>query len=128
MTKQEIKQRILHYRHDGETYNLLPVAERYNYSNRIGIQLIDVSDGEPFDTLTTNLPDEIVENNDDCNFIKEDEFKEKFIKKFKLGTVLDRVAYSGYNTYKEVKFNLDKLVEHDDAVAYFDSLEEEEVM
>lgn len=43
-------------------YEIELVLSHYNYKNRIAIQAIDMSDGEPFGTLTTNIEEDVEEN------------------------------------------------------------------
>lgn len=89
---------------------LAPYACKYSSNERLAIELI-TQDGEPWSTLTVNLPGTSDLLDDDCAYIDTNNCSGAidYIKKNKLGEVLPIVGYSGYCTYPCVKFDLSKL-------------------
>jgi hypothetical protein len=46
----------------GKQFNLKLVFSNYDYKNRIAIQVVDLEDGDVFGVLTTNIEEDIEEN------------------------------------------------------------------
>ena len=68
-------------------------------------------DGSPFADLTVNLPDsQLKQGQAYINHEMSEDFL-RFIEQNHLGTVLARLGFSGYCSYKAVDFDLDRLAE-----------------
>ena len=72
---------------------------------------LDEEDGSPFADLTVNLPDsQLKQGQAYINHEMSEDFL-RFIEQNHLGTVLARLGFSGYCSYKTVDFDLDRLAE-----------------
>ncbi|MFR4635279.1 MAG: DUF4313 domain-containing protein [Blautia faecis] len=68
---------------------------------------------ELYDILTVSLPAENIKINEAFISDFECKYKLSFIRKYKLGEVLQRVEHSGFCDYRLVRFDLEKLAEYD---------------
>ena len=68
---------------------------------------------ELYDILTVSLPGENIKINEAFITDFECKYKLQFIRKYKLGEVLQRVGHSGFCDYRLVRFDLEKLAEYD---------------
>ena len=68
---------------------------------------------ELYDILTVSLPGENIKINEAFISDFECKYKLSFIRKYKLGEVLQRVEHSGFCDYRLVRFDLEKLAEYD---------------
>lgn len=86
------------------------------YANQgLAISLISIEEGNPsdFGNLTVNLPYYDCEVNEAYIDAFSSKDKLAFIRKHKLGKVLDETASSGMQVYSKVAFNLDQLAKYD---------------
>jgi hypothetical protein len=91
------------------------LVKAYFHEKRLYIGLIKGEDGEPglFDDLTVNLPNENLKEGE--AFISDFDCKHKlqFIRKNRLGKVLQEIGHSGFCDYRKVQFDLKRLEELD---------------
>ena len=91
------------------------LVKAYYHEKRIYIGLIKGENGEPglFDDLTVNLPNENLKPGE--AFISDFDCKHKlqFIRKNRLGKVLQEIGHSGFCDYRKVQFDLKRLEELD---------------
>lgn len=91
------------------------LVKAYYHEKRLYIGLIKGEDREPglFDDLTINLPNENLKPGE--AFISDFDCKHKlqFIRKNRLGKVLQEIGHSGFCDYRKVQFDLKRLEELD---------------
>ena len=93
------------------TYNAFIKLNKYT-NGRIQMQLLDAEDGSPVTTLTVNLPDEpMSEDEAAIKNYSENAGVISFLRENDLVTEIKRVVKSGYVNIPIVKLNLDKLRE-----------------
>jgi len=89
-----------------EEYTIKLLAKNYQNNGTLAVQMVfwdDEFDGwEPFDTLTTNLPDARVPANETSAYVQDTWVR--WIEKNNIGTVTDIYAQSGFNMYVLVDF------------------------
>lgn len=109
MMKELMKYKL----HDfyGKDYWLIPILHRYSKNNGVAIELLDADDGDTFAFLTVNLGGEAINQNVDSVFvdINNNRWAEKFIETNALATKTQNFRKSGFCTYTEYKFNLNKI-------------------
>ena len=89
--------------------------DSYRSKNRLFIAIVKKKDQEEelYDILTVSLPGENIKINEAFISDFECKYKLSFIRKYKLGEVLQRVGHSGVCDYRLVRFDLEKLAEYD---------------
>lgn len=87
----------------------------YHCKNRLFIAMVKKTDQkeELYGVLTESLPSEDIKVNEAFIADLECKYKLQFIRKYKLGEVLQRVGHSGFCDYRLVHFDLEKLSEYD---------------
>ena len=109
-----MEQKILQYESKFGKEEIILQVRSYGAEGRLFIGMAKPGEEEAsYGDLTVNLSYEEVEVNE--AFISDFacKYKLKFIRKYKLGKVQQRVGHSGYCTYRLVQFDLKKLAEYD---------------
>ena len=109
-----MEQKILQYESEFGKEEIILQVRSYGAEGRLFIGMAKPGEEEAsYGDLTVNLSYEEVEVNE--AFISDFacKYKLKFIRKYKLGKVQQRVGHSGYCTYRLVQFDLKKLAEYD---------------
>lgn len=88
------------------------VAERstYTYGNKLAVILTTVN-GEPYATITVNLPDSYRLEDKNCAFVDTNNcpWAERFICENDLGEFTGWYGFSGFCSYPMYRFNTDKI-------------------
>ena len=109
-----MEQKILQYESEFGKEKIMLQVRPYGSGSRLYIGMAKPGEEEAsYGDLTVNLPYEAIAVNE--AFISDASCKHKlqFIRKYKLGKVLQRVGRSGYCAYRLVQFDLKKLAEYD---------------
>ena len=110
-----MEQKTLEYEGSLCKEELILKVDSYRCKNRLFIAMIKKKDQEEelYDILTVSLPGENIKINEAFISDFECRYKLSFIRKYKLGEVLQRVEHSGFCDYRLVRFDLEKLAEYD---------------
>lgn len=109
------KEQILDYDWEFGKENIRLEVGSYLYGNRLYIGMLSKESGgwESFADLTVNLTNAPAKANEAYIDHNSGEAKIQFIRKHKLGKVLDETAQSGFCTFKKVAFDMERLRELD---------------
>ena len=110
-----MEQKTLEYEGSLCKEELILKVDSYRCKNRLFIAMVKKKDQEEelYDILTVSLPGENIKINEAFISDLECKYKLSFIRKYKLGEVLQRVGHSGFCDYRLVRFDLEKLAEYD---------------
>ena len=110
-----MEQKTLEYEGSLCKEELILKVDSYRCKNRLFIAMVKKKDQEEelYDILTVSLPGENIKINEAFISDFECKYKLSFIRKYKLGEVLQRVGHSGFCDYRLVRFDLEKLAEYD---------------
>ena len=88
-----------------------PTATRYTYGESLAV-VLNTEDGEPFATLTVNIPDSYFYANDHRAFVDTNNcpWAEAFLKDTGIATPAGVIGHSGYCDYPLYDFDLSKIV------------------
>ena len=96
-----------------EEYLIWLQPREYNWGSRHNLAVQAwTEDGEPFEVITVNLPDEELSDDESCTaFIDENNLPEiyNFLINNDIAVFTGNTAISGFCEYPEFKFNLEKL-------------------
>ena len=106
-----MEQKTLEYEGSLCKEELILKVDSYRCKNRLFIAMIKKKDQEEelYDILTVSLPGENIKINEAFISDFECKYKLSFIRKYKLGEVLQRVGHSGFCDYRLVRFDLENL-------------------
>lgn len=94
----------------GNSYNLSIVKNTYQHNGSMYLGLVDAEEG-PYADITVCL--ERYTPAKDCAFVNVNDFYGfdiiDWLEKHNLGTVTERMGYSGYCAYPEVHFNMNEV-------------------
>ena len=110
-----MEQKTLEYEGSLCKEELILKVDSYRCKNRLFIAMVKKKDQEEelYDILTVSLPGENIKINEAFISDFECKYKLSFIRKYKLGEVLQRVGHSGFCDYRLGRFDLEKLAEYD---------------
>lgn len=91
------------------TYKVVLNGMHYVHGNRLAIQM-DLEDGEPFATITVNLPDDEV-TSFNANFVDINNcpWAVEFLIRNNIAEPTGNIAFSGFCVYPEFEFDLSKI-------------------
>jgi hypothetical protein len=100
--------------HYDEDFDISFEIDSYANNDSLAICMTCGLDNEPYGVLTVNLED--FPCTGDCAFVDTNNFGDviiDWIVQNDLGELTGRIGFSGYCVYPEVRFNLNKIKEHE---------------
>lgn len=93
------------------------VKDTYANNNRLAVSIVDLETGECWDTITVNLPAELLIGSlDSSNFIDTNNVSEAidFLESNNIATFTGNYGFSGFCVYPEYTFNLECLITYEE--------------